>query len=158
MYLLKTLGFAELGKYVKVENGIRLIKTGDKKYEVLNPFWGKSSVVLSHGSDEANLEKTYSEDYYLLNYISFIWGEPGNTGINIGDGFKDFKFCLYQYTPEAIEGYIIFIEKMDKIKTNGQIIFRRYPNEIVAILRDGNYLEFSDRRVEVINSKLVLVI
>lgn len=158
MYLLKTLGFAELGKYVKVKNGIELIKMDNKKYEVLDPFWGKASVIMLHRSDESKFERTDEEKHYLLTYISSIFGDSDNTGINIGDGFRDFKFFVAEYTPEYIDGYIIFIHLMDRIETDGQKIFGRYPNEIVVILKEGNYLEFSDRRVEVINSKLMLVI
>lgn len=157
MYLLKTLGFAELGKYVKVKNGIELIKMDNKKYEVLDPFWGKSSVMISPKADESKLEKTDEENHYLLTYTSYIFGK-NNEGIAIGDGFKDFTFFIHDYTPEDIEGYIIFIHLMDRIETDGQKIFGRYPNEIVVILKEGNYLEFSDRRVEVRNSKLMLVI
>lgn len=156
MYLLKTLGFAELGKYVKVGNGPRMLKGKDYRYEISYPFWGTAIVRLGSKFDEKNIEKD-DDGYYRLNYITCMLGGDV-TGIEIGDGFKQFNFYVNEYTPDNIEGYIIFIPKMPHIKTSGQRIFGRYPNEIVAVLREGDFLEFEDKRVEVRDSKLMLVI
>ena len=60
------------------------------------------------------------------------------------------------YQPNNIEGYILFVENEKNISTDGQIIFSNLPNQIVVILKNGQYLDFSGKKATVQKDILVL--
>lgn len=156
MYLLKRIFAADFGKAVGVENGILAKWIGEKIF-VSNSYWGDAVVELEKYADCSKFEKTNDGNRFLLSYVSSFDSSEWYVA-NVGDGFKKITFHISTYQPEKIEGYIIFIQTFNNIKTSGEKIFGRYPNEVVALLKEGDYIEFEGRRIEVINSKLVLII
>ena len=152
MYLIKNISFDHRTNNVKVENGIQIGILGKFKKIVRDDFWGETEVYFGDYVDFTKIPNINGL-YNLLSYVSEYKVE------NIGDGFKKFHFYTSTYQPDKKEGYIIFIKRsLKEIKTNGQKIFGRYPTEIVAVLKDGNYIEFDGRKIEVINKKLTLLI
>lgn len=152
MYLIKNVYFDHRTNDVKVEDGIQIGILGNSKTIARDDFWGKTEVHFGNYADFTKIP-TISGLYNLLSYVSEYEVE------NTGDGFKKFSFYVSTYQPEKKEGYIIFIKQsLKEIKTNGQKIFGRYPTEIVAVLKDGNYLEFDGRRIEVIGVQLTLLL
>lgn len=142
MYLLKNLKFTPLEGRLIVEDGIKVVRyPNESNVEVRNAYWGKSKltgiIVVSS----------------LLSYVNSYCVN------NMGDGYRSIDFHVSDHCPENIEGYILFIEKsFDEIKTDGEILFRRYPNEIVVILREGQFVEFSEKKATVVDNKLLLTV
>lgn len=152
MYLIKNLYFEPLTHNVNVEDGIQIGIIGTSKTCTGNDFWGKTEVLFGNYADFTKIPVSHGP-YHLLSYVSEYEVE------NIDDGFKKLSFHVSTYQPEKKEGYIVFIRQSPKeIKTNGQKIFGRYPTEIVVVLKDGNYLEFGDKRIEVIEGRLALLL
>lgn len=152
MYLIKNIYLNNFIHNVIVQNGIRAIKLNDnKKIQVTDNYWGSTEIKVGDCADFSNLP-VIDRNNILLSYTNEY------NICDIGDGNKNFIFNVNTYQPEKIEGYIIFIENETDIKTNGEKLFVRYPNKIVAVLKNSQYLEFSGKRIEVINGKLVLLI
>ena len=152
MYLLKTMRFNQQTKNVEVEDGIRVYLIEGFKYIIsTDSFWGKINIHLGTYADYSKFP-TYKEKEQLLSYVSEYEVKE------CGDNYKEFYFNVSTYQPEMKDGYIIFIKFANDIKTNGKKIFGRYTTEIVVVLKDGEYLEFDGRRVEVIDNQLVLLI
>ena len=151
MFLIKKIKLINLGKDVHVEDGIRVSKI-ENELVAGDIYWGGSRVF----APDSKLVKTKNENEFLLPYVTAY-----PLASDIGDGFKEITFILNEYKDfvPPIMGYLIFIERSNgEIKTDGEVLFRRFFTEIVAILKEGNYIEFEDRRVEVINNKLMLTI
>ena len=152
MYLIKNIYFNQRTNDLKVENGIRIQIFGKVKTIVRKMFWGTTEVCLDKCADFTKLPNINGL-YHLLSYAN----EYKVT--DIGEGFKDFFFHVGIYEPDEIEGYIVFAgQASEEIKTDGEKIFGIYPNEIVVVLKNGNYLEINGRRIEVINNQLMLII
>lgn len=152
MYLIKNIYLNNFIHTVIVKNGIRAVKSdSNKEILVTDNYWGSSEIKVENFADFSEFQ-IIDRNNILLSYTNEY------SICDIGDGYKKIIFNVNTYQPEKIEGYIIFIENEADIKTNGKKLFGRYPNEIVAVLKDGEYLEFSGKRIEVINGKLVLLI
>lgn len=153
MYLIKSIYFDSHTDCVKVENCIRILKSKDsKKTLVSHDYWGKTNL---HIGQFANISQFTKPDnkYLLLSYVSEYSVK------DLRDGFKELSFHVSTYQPDKIEGYIIFIKSsIDTIKTNGKKLFGRYLSEIVAVLKDGEYLEFSGKKIKVVDNHLILFI
>ena len=57
---------------------------------------------------------------------------------------------------EEIEGYIIFVYNQELIHSDGRILYGRYPNDIVVVLKEGNFIKLSENEIMVVKNKLVL--
>lgn len=153
MYLLKKISFDAMNKNVIVENGL---KVGIRKNVLIYlpySFWGETEINLGRYTDFSKLEKLDEDNFkYLLTYVNEYCIKP------LEDNFKKFVFNVSAYQEDNVEGYIIFLEYAEKIKTNGEKLFGRYYNEIVVVLKDKDFLEFEGKRIEVVNNNLVLLI
>jgi len=153
MYLLKKISFDAMNKNVIVENGL---KVGIRKNVLIYlpySFWGETEINLGRYTDFSKLEKLDEDNCkYLLTYVNEYYIKP------LEDNFKKFVFNVSVYQEDNVEGYIIFLEYAEKIKTNGEKLFGRYYNEIVVVLKDKDFLEFEGKRIEVVNNNLVLLI
>ena len=158
MYLIKNIHFTDSG-FAVVDNGIEISKFKEELIAT-DEYWGKTNIIqLCDYADCSKFGRSHDGKNDLLSYVSVFEPDNKHHVKDIGDGFKEFYFYVSTYQPENLEGYIVFIKQSKaEIKTNGKKIFGRYPNEIVAVLKEGNYLETGDRRIEVINNKLVLII
>ena len=160
MHLLKTISLCDMGRSVRVVDGVRAVKMKDH-YRISDPFWGDADITIDKYADVATFSKTDNENEILIPYVtSFAYSPKTDYYVkDIGDGFKKIWFHVNGYIPDKIEGYIIFIKKsIGEIKTSGNIIYQRYHTEMVVLLEEGNYLNFEGKKIEVINNKLVLVI
>lgn len=152
MYLIKRIHSSGRRQDIRVENGIKVNQTG-RKLVATNEFWGKTDIHLGDYADFSKFGKTHSGEFMLLSYVSCF------TTQSIGDGFQKLDLHVNAYKQQEIRGYLVFMNRtLEEIKTSGQKIFGRRQNEIVALLKDGDYLEFDGRRIEVIDKRLVLLI
>lgn len=150
MYLLKTIYFDNLTQQVSVENGIRV--TDYREMIPTDPFWGKTQLTIGNHADFSKFQKVEGENYILLSYVNDYCDEK------IEDSFKKLYLYVDNYDEKNVDGYIIFMRHEEDISTDGTRIFTRYPYELVVSLSEGQYLNFSGRRIEVINGKLMLAI
>ena len=152
MYLIKKLS-TQNGALV-AENGIRIIKMWDSdsnksNFSIFNGFWGSTDIYISKLTDISKFQKV-CHSLYLLSYATKLISK------NTDNNSKNFKFFVDDYQPNNIEGYILFIENEKNISTDGQIIFSNSPNQIVVILKNGQYLDFSGKKATVQKDILVL--
>ena len=92
------------------------------------------------------------EKYLLLSYVNEY------TVTDMEDGFKKIWFNLSSYARKGMEGYIIFLKHEEDIKTNGEKIYGRYPTEIIVLLKEGQYLDFSGKHLKIIDGLLMVEI
>ena len=152
MYLIKNIYLDKNTNCVVVEDGIRIAKIKSSmitRLEVFNSFWGQTQINLGEFADFSRM-KEIEENQLLLSYTNEYDIE------NLPDGFKKFEFNVSLYETNKVEGYIIFVENEEKILTNGKVLFGRYPREVVAILKEGEFIKISGKEILVINNKLVL--
>lgn len=153
MYKLKTLGVNHLQNSIEVEEGIQIAYLNEKKSFIpYNEYWGTSQIHIEEYVDKQKFNKT-KDDFILINYVNEYKVEDWKN-----DGYKKLFLNIGNENKE-IDGYIIFIPSSSNcIKTNGEILFQRYPNEIIAVLKNGNYLSFSNKIIKVLENELVIVI
>lgn len=155
MYLIKSIAVDNMAETLKVNDGIKIAKIGNDILTV-KQFWGSTNVTINELADESKIVKKDKDIFYTLSYVTNF--ENNNNFVeDIGDGFKKLNLLVSSYQPDNVEGYIIFIEKsLNEIQTNGETVFKRYPTEIVAILREGQSLKVDGKLIEVVNNKLML--
>ena len=152
MYLIKNIYCNNRTNEINIESGIKVVILEKNEVVVRDEFWGKTEINLGIFADFTKIPNI-NEGFKLLSYVNEYKVE------DIGDGFKKLFFNVSEYNGEKKEGYIIFVKKsINEIKTNGQKIFGRYPTEAVVILKNKNYHEFDNVRIEVIGEQLVLPI
>ena len=152
MYLIKNIYLDKKTNCVVVQDGIRIAKIKSSsitRLEVFNSFWGQTQINLGEAADFSKMEEV-EKNQFLLSYANEYEVE------NLPDGFKKIEFNVSMYEPKKVEGYIIFVENEQKILTNGKVLFGRYPKEVVAILKEGEFVNISEKKILVINNKLVL--
>lgn len=151
MYLLKTICENKLDDYVKVINGIECCYLENKLIPI-SPFWGKGEISLGIFADKEKFNEK-NDGIFLLPYINEY------TVKNEKDNYKYFWFNVSTFQSENIEGYILFIPyTSEEIITSGKKIFGRYCNEAVIVLKDKDFLKFGDKKLEVIDNKLIMYI
>ena len=147
MYLIKQVGTTQKGS-VTIESGISAAITQPRKLTMIGNFWGEDDVRLG---DYCDMEKLAGEEHCLnVSYTSTY------KAVDIGDGFKRLEFWISSYEPNNVEGYILFMNYERDIETNGEKLFGRWQTEIIVVLREGQYIEFSGKRLEVVNGGLFL--
>lgn len=153
MYLIKNIYFDNQIQNVVVENGIRVgVLQYVTKLIVADPFWGETDIWLGSKSEFAYWSESKGK-YTLLPYVDEYEVKP------LKDGFKEFSFNVSEFQQDNLEGYIIFIKSSNgDIISNGEKLFQRYSTEIVVVLRDGQYVEFDGKRIQVTNKQLVMLI
>lgn len=152
MYLLKTL--STRNDTVVAQNGIKIVnmwcsRPTALKFKVFNTFWGDTDIQVKYTTGIAKFTKI-AQNLYLLSYANHF------EQTDLKDGFKQLDFFVGDYQPENVEGYILFIENEKNIETNGEVIFNKHPHEIVVLLKDGQYLDFSGKRAVVQKDTLLL--
>lgn len=147
MYYIKEINIDNYNNTIEIINGIKTYKI-DKMFVVVDDFWGKTEIMLGDYADRDLITK--KGETHLIPYANEY------TIKELDDGYK--HIILNVSTPqEKIDGYIVIIKYATNIKTDGEVLFRRYPTEVVTVLKEGNYLELFDRKIEVINNKLCLI-
>lgn len=129
---------------VYVEDGMTVVKSGKGTWST-SEFWG--AITLNSGAFPKQ-EHTGTKIVSCKSYFT----RP------IGDGY--IELCLFddgenQFSRTNIDdepfvGYLIFVRKsLEDIKTNADVLFMRYPTEIVGVLKkNGDYIEVDGFRFE----------
>ncbi len=148
MYKIKEIIIDNFNNTIEIINGLKTYQIKDK-YITVNDFWGDTKLIFGEFVDYALFEEL--KDMRLISYVNeYIISE-------LVDGYK--SFCFNISSPqEQIDGYIVIVKYATDIKTDGEILFKRYPTEIVVMLKDENYLELSNKKIKVINNELCLVL
>lgn len=154
MLLLKTLSINCDTNNVICLDGIKCVELPDE-ITPLNAFWGETDIHVGEYADMELMKKKCEdediENMYFLSYVSEYKSE------DVIDNYKKISFNIS--TPGVVDGYIVFIpHSFSEIHFTGEKLFGRYPTEIVAVLKEGNYIEFGGKTVKVINGELVLVL
>lgn len=150
MYLIKNIYLDKNTNCVVVQDGIRIAKIRNAfgtRLEVLNSFWGQSKIDFHESFDISKLKK---ESGYLLSYADKF---------RVNKLPSDYVTCTFELErskSEVIEGYIIFVYNQEKIQTDGTIKYGKYPNNLVVVLKEGNFIKISGKEILVVNNKLVL--
>lgn len=148
MFLLKKLSYDHGSNQVEVVDGIRSF-VSENGVIVQDEFWGRTEVNLGLFADKSKFEDL-EDGLVLINYANEC------SSSDIGDNYKKLTINVSVFEQEKIEGYIVFIKhSVGGFKTNGEILFKRYYTECVAILREGEYLKYDGGIVKVIDAKLV---
>lgn len=149
MYFIKEIITNRLNNTIEIVNGIKTYKIGDK-YVAGDDFWGKTELLVGTFADEKKFTKY--NDYLLIPYTNSYNVK------DIDDGYKQLDFNISTLDLGNIEGYIVIIKYDSNIKTNGEVLFRRYPSEIMVVLREGEFLEVFDKVIKVVDNKLQMEI
>lgn len=150
MYLLKNISLNHTTKSVVVDPGVQFVRV-NHSYIFLNEFWGSTDLLVGEFADFNRLP-VIAENKFYLSYVSEYFATK------LPDSYTNICFSLSAYEPEKIDGYIVFINSENNISTNGEKLFGRYPTEIVVVLKEGQYLTFSEQKVEVQDGKLKLTL
>ena len=150
MYLIKNIYLDNNTNCVVVEDGIRIAKIKNAfttRLEVLNSFWGQTQIDFE---ENFNFSKFNNKNEYLLSYVDKFYVS------NLAGDFKSFTFKVEEDKSEEIEGYIIFAYNQEVILSDGRILYGRYPNDLVVVLKEGNFIKLCENEILVVNNKLVL--
>ena len=149
MFFLKNVEYNYIDQRVEIENGIRCCLINNT-LNICSSFWGQSEI---WGNDKSKLIKTKDKNIQLLPFVNEIKVKEDI------DGYKNILFNVALYDENNIEGYVIFIEHGQNIETNGEKLFSRYiGNEIITILREGQFVKFDNNQLVVNNNELFLKI
>lgn len=147
MYLIRQL--TTRNNQVEVVKGLEMVDIGQKNFKFFDEWWGTSFVNLGMFADLSKFEKL-GKNIYLLSYVS----EYSLT--ELCDNYKNLFFSVNKYDPDNIEGFILFIRNEQYINTSGQKLFSS-THDMVIILKEGQFVEFSGQKVEMVKGKLSLV-
>lgn len=152
MFLIKQIIINNLEENIKVIDGIRCVYVNGR-YVAIEAFWGKSEIIVGNYADKTLFKRDKEEeDVEIIPYASECMIK------DLDDGWKNLCFNISTYQLEKLEGYIIIVKYSSSIETDGDILFRRYPTEVVVKLTNDNYIKLGTKRFEVINNKLCLIL
>lgn len=153
MYLLQTLSVDQERNKAIVQFGIYAgVLERVNKAILKDEFWGQTEIILEDNSDFCFDPKKKGE-YTELSYVNSFKVE------DLEDGFKKFHFTVGKRDDRKFEGYMTFIKSSSTdIETNGEKLFSRTPNEIVVILKDGQYVKFEGLEFENYHNHFVQVL
>lgn len=143
MYLIRQL--STHNGHLDITSGLEIVclsANSSKRFHIFNSFWGTAQISIGKLADISHFEKI-GYNFYLLPYANNFAVSGAN------DFFKNISIHADRYEPENIEGYLLFIRNEQKISTNGKKLYFGYPNKIIVLLKDGEFLEFSGKRVKV---------
>lgn len=149
MFLVKNLWYDYEKAMVVVEEGINCLNVRGR-IEIPNCFWGKSEAWLGECANVEDIFHNEDKEGWLV-YVNEITKET------LEDGWVKLLFNVSTYE-ENIEGYLIFVKYCKNIKTDGEILFSRYHSEVVAKLKEGQYISLNGKKLEVINGKLMMYV
>lgn len=146
MYLVKNV-FTDQQGNVTITNGVAATETSPRNLEIIGSFWGKEEIKIGEACDLEKM-KGMIEHYLNVFYVNEYKVQALYK--------KQIKFYINEYEPENIEGYIIFIRHEENIKTDGEILYQKWPTEIIVVLKEEDYIEFADKRLIVLNDTIWL--
>lgn len=147
MYIIKNICLDHKTECLEIEKGIPVGITPPKAVSMYG-WWGKTEIHLGDNVDYTKFPSAFGA-LNLLSYTNKYEVE------DLNDGLKKFKFDVNEYEENNIEGYIIFVRfAHDDLKTNGEKLFGRVSTEIVVLLKEGDFLEYDNERIEVIGGQL----
>lgn len=154
MYLIKRLSIDPTNGSFVVNTGIKakITKYSEgrpSRFVIPEAFWGGTDIKLS---SIGRYVETQEKGTVVIEYATSYKMEL----------FRDVRYILNliigNRNTKNIEGYIIFVDNGSNFKTNGETLYGGYRKEIIVVLKEGQYLDFSRQRVEVVKGKLMHVI
>ena len=145
MYFIKEIEINKLEDTIKVIDGLKTYNIGGKQVAI-DDFWGKTEIIVGTYADKSLFKE--NDNVIFIPYASEYSVK------DIEDGYK--QLFLNVSTPEYdnVDGYIVVVKYATDIKTDGKVLFRRYPTEIVVELKEGQYLNLYNKKLKVIQNKL----
>ena len=151
MYLIRNIYVDHQKEKLQIEKGIQ-VGLACSMAMVRNEWWGSTDIRLGEKVDHSKITPI-SGLFDLLSYANKYEVE------DMGDGFKKIILDVNEYEENNIEGYIVFIRfSYDEIKTSGKKLFGRFFSEMVAVLKEGDFIEFDKKRIEVSGGRLKQVL
>ncbi len=145
MFLIKQICVNNMERRVQVEDGLTVAKIGKEVCSLPSAFFGKITLNSGAFPKQDRMETT------IVSCQSYFT-RP------IGDGYIELclfdsdepKFFKTNINDEEFVGYLIFVRKsLEDIKTNAEVLFMRYPTEIVCVMKkSGDYIEVDGFRFE----------
>ena len=146
MYLLKRIQVNPFDRIITTTDGLTMVKLKDSNQsKVLHCFWGEINFTITHDAPKNIRNGTTSYIFYANEYDYQ----------QLEDGLINLHLTIGAFEPDNVEGYILFIRNEKDIKTNGQKLFGRFPSEIVVVLKNGEYIELSGEKIEVMHGMLI---
>jgi len=144
MFLIKQICVNNMERRVYVEDGLTVSKIGKGVWSA-SEFWGTTLLNSGAFPKQDHVETTIlSCQSYLARPIG-----DGRIELCLFDGDKS-QFSKTNIDDEQFVDYLIFVRKsLEDIKTNAEVLFMRYPTEIVcAMKKNGDYIEVDGFRFE----------
>lgn len=142
MYIVKEIIYDKREGIYEVNDGLRCYKIGDN-YEEVDQFFGKSTVTESLYAPRKDYVE--EDDKVVIPYITSFDVR------DLGDGYKQIDYFVG--ARDEMKGYIVKVQFSDSLSTDGKKIYGRYYNEIIVLLKEGNYLKINGEIVKVVDGK-----
>lgn len=148
MYLIKEVEIGGLERNIKVYDGLKTYNINDQ-FIAINDFWGDTSIIIGEFCDTSKFIK-------LGNAYFIPYANEYNMK-DLYDGYKKMELNVSEMSND-VKGHIVIVKQAENIKTDGETLFRRYPTEIIVLLKEGQYLNLYDKKLKVIENKLCFVL
>ena len=150
MFLIKEIRIEKVqdDNKVVVKNGIDCFKEYTGKLVPACEFWGETDIMSGTLSEHSLITKSAKdENWVLLTYCNEISATP------LTHGWQ--KLLLNVGPNDEVEGFVIFVpHTKTKIQTTGKVLFSRYYNEGVFLLKNDETLTLDGYTISVIGNKL----
>ena len=150
MYVIKTILYDAQCQKIDVKNGLSLLynKDSEDNVKAVIGVWNKTNILFESPMSYGDLED-YPRGEKRLFVVSDYRYENG-----------EFCFTVKKETEtEKKEGYLVFIKHLNcNIKTSGKVVFTKYTTDSVVLLKDGDYLNIDETKIEVVNNLLMMEI
>ena len=149
MYVIKKILYDAQCQKIDVKNGLSLCYGKDNnEIKAVAGVWNKTNILFESPMKYGDLEDRPRGEKRL----------SAVSGYKYEDG--EFSFIVMKQTEtEDKDGYLVFIKHLNcKIQTSGEIVFTKYTTDSVVLLKDGDYLNIDETRIEVVNNLLMMEI
>lgn len=133
MYLIKNIYQNPDTKDVIIQNGIRVKQLNNGETVVLNSYWGHSCITTRDNPEftekNGDLYMCYTNDFDVTE---------------LSRDEKKFLFGLGNFEKDNVEGYIVLIRYAKQLKSTATKIFGRHQTELIAIMQEGEQIDFGE--------------
>ena len=150
MYIIKTILYDVLCQKIDVKNGLSLSYNENREDKIKADLavWNKTNIAFEGTMNYKDLEGQARCEKRLLAVSDYKY-ENG-----------EFYFTVNRETEtEEKEGYFLLIKHANcEIQTSGKIVFTKYTTDSVVLLKNGDFLNIDETRIEVVNNRLMMEI
>ena len=149
MYVIKKVLYDAQCQKIDVKNGLSLCyDKGNNEIKAVTGVWNKTNILFESSMRYGDLEDRPRGEK-RLSAVSDYKYENG-----------EFYFTVNRETEtEEKEGYFLLIKHSNcKIQTSGKIVFTKYTTDSVVLLKNGDFLNIDETRIEVVNNRLMMEI